>query len=242
LRQLLDLFGRNQRYAPRSKRQFKTKEIEEIIVEQKRREKSGEALLTASQVSEFLARDHSEKVVAPSTVSSDVNLEEEDAAKYLLGLVNESSVEEQSEAFAVPQDDIDEPAEEEDVGNTNGDNPKGTELPPADGENNVNRGNFEHSPEPNQVSGTTSEDLLERIENGRKDLSNLSPEEEGNLRDMALWFVNWDTAYKAARRVWDIIASNPQFPVNVLLGMVHLTFADFLLEVLCDLSRESSFV
>jgi hypothetical protein len=68
--------------------------------------------------------------------------------------------------------------------------------------------------------------------------TSLSEEQQATLKTMALWFVNWETAYQAALRIWEVVEKDSGFPVDALVSVVPLTFADFLLEVLKDCAKD----
>jgi hypothetical protein len=98
-----------------------------------------------------------------------------------------------------------------------------------------------------QLSTTAAERIAaeRRLRNASEELPRAPPleslpvEQQALLKDMALWFVDWETAYDASLRVWDVVQKNPAFPMNVLISLVELGFANFLLEVVRDCAAEA---
>jgi hypothetical protein len=197
LKKMLALFASQHKFAPRTKRQFKTKDIEKIVEEQRRRTTTGEDLLHDSQATAFLAGDLLPGSVEPlSPTSADLHVE--DAAKFLLQLVDDEGEE----------------------------------------------GAKDSSPEKffeDDDSARAGPLVIARLDDGGVTFASLPPEQQRLLKDMALWFVDWDTAYLAAMRVWEVIEKDTLFPLGVFISLVELTFADFLVEVLRDFASEAGF-
>jgi hypothetical protein len=207
LKKMLALFASQHKFTPRTKRQFKTKDIEKIVAEQQRRTTTGEDLLHDSQATAFLDGHLSSPPADPLQTATDVNLLDEDAAKFLLQLVDDAGTE---------ADDSGSPLRGKSVTDSSVRSLSSPEKAFDD----------DDSPDKSRKSGVGDD--------GGVTLASLTPEHQLVLRDMALWFVDWNTAYQAARRVWEVVKQDAMFPLSVFISLVELTFADFLIEVLRD--------
>jgi hypothetical protein len=71
------------------------------------------------------------------------------------------------------------------------------------------------------------------------DFNDLPKEKKSELKRMAQWFRDWDTAFHDALRVWEVIKNGRSFPLNAFISRLDFCFVDFVLAVLANCARAS---